>query len=70
MNMKNVDKGTYYGLSSLTFLSMIFAILKFFGVITWSWLWVFSPMLIGGSIILVFGLILVFLLYLDKKYNG
>ncbi|WP_447402339.1 hypothetical protein ACE1MS_11805 [Lysinibacillus sp. fkY74-1] len=33
-------------------LTIIFVVLKLVGVITWSWLWVFSPLIIVYGIIL------------------
>ena len=33
-------------------LTFIFLPLKIFGVIDWSWFWTFSPLIIGGSIVL------------------
>ena len=45
------------GLSPL--LASIFIFLKLTNVITWSWLWVLSPLWIGYSIVLIAGLLLV-----------
>jgi hypothetical protein len=36
------------------FIAVLFAILKVLGVISWSWVWVLSPIWIPYSIILVF----------------
>lgn len=51
--------GSGVGLSTL--LTIIFVVLKLTHVITWSWWWVFSPLLISGGIglliLLVMGLL-------------
>lgn len=49
------------GLGLLSILTIIFVIAKLFGVITWSWLLVFAPALIGvgiGLLALVIALII------------
>ncbi|MFD1418449.1 hypothetical protein [Companilactobacillus keshanensis] len=48
-------------------LTLIFAAAKVFGFITWNWLWVFSPLLFVGGVIVVayiisYGFILVCML--------
>ena len=48
------------GLSFTSLLTLIFITIKLTNVITWSWLWVFSPiwisLLIGGVILMIFAL--------------
>lgn len=46
---------TYRGFGLGTTLTIIFLILKLTNVITWSWWWVFSPMLFSvGLVLLIF----------------
>jgi hypothetical protein len=40
-------------MSLLGVLLLIFVVLKFFGLITWSWLWVLSPLWIGPAVIAI-----------------
>lgn len=37
--------------------TLIFIILKLFNIIAWDWLWVLSPLWIGGGGIIIFALI-------------
>jgi len=43
-------------------LFLIFLVLKLIGVIDWSWWWVFSPLLIGLGISLIFFIIILIML--------
>lgn len=47
--MKIDDKDYTWFLLALT---LIFAAAKVFGFITWSWMWVFSPILFMGAVII------------------
>jgi len=47
---KTVYVGNGIGFPALLFI--VFLVLKLCGVITWSWLWVFSPLLIPFAIVL------------------
>ncbi len=40
--------------SALSFIFIIFVILKMVGVVDWSWVWVTSPLWIGLAIIIFF----------------
>lgn len=42
-------------------LTILFVLLKAFGLITWSWWWVFSPLWIAGLLILVVAFIVALL---------
>lgn len=43
----------------LLLLTTIFIVLKILNVISWSWLWVFSPLWIGfGTFIIIFAIVL------------
>lgn len=54
------DKKTSSGLGPLDVLVVIFIVLKLLGVITWSWVWVLSPIWIQLVIVaIVFIVILV-----------
>ena len=54
-----------FGFSGLLFL--VFLVLKLTGFITWSWLWVTSPLWIGFFIFIVIFLVaFIFAYYTDK----
>lgn len=62
------DKKTSSGLGLLDVLVVIFIVLKLLGVITWSWVWVLSPIWIQLAIVaIVFIVILVKDHWLLKK---
>lgn len=62
------DKKTSSGLGLLDVLAVIFIVLKFLGVITWSWVWVLSPIWIQLVIVaIVFIVILIKDPWLLKK---
>jgi len=66
--MEKNNKTTSLGFSSILFL--IFLILKLTGlgmVATWSWWWVFSPILIPLAIILILFFIIGIITYIDSK---
>ena len=66
MDKNNGSSGL--GLSSV--LTIVFVVLKLVGVITWSWWWVFSPILIdlGLTIIVVIGFV-AYEAYINHKYG-
>jgi hypothetical protein len=44
-------------------LTIVFVVLKLCGVITWAWIWVFSPLwIVYGSILIIFLMFAVFFL--------
>lgn len=57
--MKN--SGTTGGVSFVGLLTIVFIVLKLCNVITWSWLWLLSPIWISVSIAIVVGIILALL---------
>lgn len=62
------DKKTSSGLGLLDVLTVIFIVLKLLGVITWSWVWVLSPIWIQLVIVaIVFIVILIKDPWLLKK---
>ena len=62
------DKKTSIGLGLLDVLAVIFSVLKLLGVITWSWVWVLSPIWIQLVIVeIVFIVILIKDPWLLKK---
>jgi hypothetical protein len=62
------DKKTSSGLGLLDVLAVIFIVLKLLGVITWSWVWVLSPIWIQLVIVeIVFIVILIKDHWLLKK---
>jgi len=53
----NTVRNSSWGLGSV--LTVIFVCCKLFGVIDWSWWWVFSPLWIGWCIVLLIGLVFI-----------
>ena len=49
------------GIGFAGLLTVVFIVLKLIGRISWSWVWVLSPMWIGALLIPVFMLILILL---------
>ena len=49
-----------FDLSIGTILTIIFVVLKLIGIISWSWLWVFSPLWIS----IIIGLIVLFIFWI------
>ena len=41
------------GITFCEFLTLIFVVLKLLGKITWSWIWVFSPLWISFSLVFI-----------------
>lgn len=56
-----MDKNYHFGLSFLDLLATAFIILKLLGKITWSWVWVLSPIWIPLCIVLPLLLIWIFI---------
>lgn len=57
----------YQGPGVLSILLVAFIVLKLCGVITWSWLWVLSPLWIPIALILVILLIVGIIVWLNVK---
>ena len=49
-----------FDLSVGTILTIIFVVLKLIGIISWSWLWIFSPLWIS----VIIGLIVLFIFWI------
>lgn len=45
------------GIGLTTVLTILFVVLKLTGVISWSWIWVLSPLWIGAVLFIIFMLI-------------
>ncbi len=57
MDKKRVRNG---GMGIVSFLTILFVVLKVTGIISWSWWWVFSPIWISAiCAVLLFGIVLV-----------
>ncbi len=56
------------GISFLSLLAVLFIGLKLTGHIAWSWFWVLSP-LIGGVVIVLGFIIVVFIIAMFAAYN-
>ena len=57
----------YQGPGVLSILLVAFIVLKLCGVITWSWLWVLSPLWIPIALVLVILLIVGIMVYANVK---
>ena len=57
MANKTKRKSSSGGLGLVTFLWVLFLILKLTNVIDWTWLWVFSPLWIAASLAVGLGLL-------------
>ena len=60
-NSKNIGCGTSSGIGFGGLLTIVFIVLKLLGVISWSWLWVLSPIWIStilGIALIVIAVIL------------
>ena len=63
---ENLNSTNTNGVSFLEILTLLFIGLKLTGYITWSWVWVLSPLWIPISIALVFISVLSLLVILNK----
>jgi len=60
-----MDGGSFSGL-----LTIVFVVLKLTGVISWSWWWVFSPLLISaGLFVVVLVLMAIAFFVFHKKFS-
>ena len=57
----------YQGPGVLSLLLVAFIVLKLCGVITWSWLWVLSPLWVPIALVLVILLIVGIMVYVNVK---
>ena len=55
----NITVTTTHSINFIEVLQIVFIVLKLIGKITWSWLWVLSPLWIGAAIAIVAFLIAV-----------
>jgi energy-coupling factor transporter transmembrane protein EcfT len=53
----------------LMILTLIFVVAKITGHLTWSWLWVFSPLWLPFIVIVSFGLIAIVGIFLYEKHQ-
>ena len=58
------------GIGFCGMLTILFIAFKLLGIITWSWLWVLSPLWIGAAIVLVVLLIIVFIAIIASVRNN
>ena len=57
--MSNNSSASSGGIGFCGLLTIVFIVLKLLGKITWSWLWVLSPLWIGWGVCLVIFLLVV-----------
>ena len=67
MNNSNNRTG---GIGFTGLLTIVFIVLKLLGVITWSWVWVLSPLWIGAALTIVIILIVVFIAIIYEVGNN
>lgn len=59
MNYMNTNRNASAGIGFLDLLTLVFIVLKLCGVITWSLVWVLSPMWISLVVVAVLALLLI-----------
>lgn len=64
MENKNISKG---GIGFVGLLTIAFIILKLCGVITWSWLWVLSPLWITVALGIIIGIIALIIIKINDR---
>lgn len=67
-SLDSTNASSGLGLSSI--LTIIFVLCKLFGVIDWSWWWVFSPIWIPLTVILVGVLIWFIIMFIVEYLNN
>ena len=65
--MENKSGTKYVGLGFLDALTILFIALKLCGVISWSWVWVLSPLWITAVLIIVIAVIAVIVVAVFKE---
>lgn len=55
------------GVGLTTVLTIIFVVLKLVGVISWSWIWVLSPLWIGAVLFIIFMLIFFVIFFFFRR---
>ena len=60
-------KVTYRGIGFAGLLTIAFIVLKLTNIISWSWLWVLSPLWIDIALVIVMAVVAAIILYTLKK---
>lgn len=60
-------KVTYRGIGFAGLLTIVFIVLKLTNIISWSWLWVLSPLWIDFALVIVMAIVAVIILSTLKK---
>ena len=60
-------KVTYKGVGFAGLLTIVFIVLKLTNVISWSWLWVLSPLWIDFALVIIIAVVAAIILYTLKK---
>lgn len=55
------------GLGLVSVLTILFVVLKLVGVISWSWIWVLSPLWIGVGLSIIFMLIFFVIFFFFRR---
>lgn len=66
MSSNNSNNGGSGGIGFVGLLTIVFIVLKLLGKITWSWVWVLSPIWITCVIALIISVIVVILAEVNK----
>ena len=65
MDKNNTSKG---GVGIATILTIVFVVLKLVGVISWSWVWVLSPLWISlAAIIIIFLIFMIAMIIINWR---
>lgn len=60
-------KVTYRGIGFAGLLTIVFIVLKLTAVISWSWLWVLSPLWIDFALVIIIAVVAAIVLFALKK---
>ena len=60
-------KVTYKGIGFAGLLTIVFIVLKLTNVISWSWLWVLSPLWIDFALVIIVAVVAAIVLFALKK---
>ena len=68
MNNNNNNSGASGGIGFCGLLTIVFIVLKLCGVISWSWIWVLSPLWISFSLgVIIIAITLLVVHFINKR---
>ena len=65
--MSNNNSGASGGIGFCGLLTIVFIVLKLCGIISWSWIWVLSPLWISFSLVVIIVVIAVLVVHFINK---